>query len=299
MTLPISWMPGAKIAISRVAACAGAPVLVRQHLEQLVVPRLAAERLHRADPAERLDEVHDDQRHRVPGPPVGDRAVAPEPGREPEQQREARQRDQRHPPVQEQQDDRDRHQVQRGDHQVVQATVDQLTDRVHIGGQPGDHPAGGVLLVEREREPLEVVVHPAAQVEQDRLADPAGRDQEAPLARVRDRAGDHEADRDRDQHAVVAVLDHRRDAPVDAELHQVRAGQPGRALDQQQQHGPADQPAVRAEQDAEQPPAAVPQPDRGLGGQLVGALGGDAAPVLGRDGHRTVTSSAVADSTAR
>ena len=60
--------------------------------------------------------------------------------------------------------DRD-HRQQRGD-QPVQAGVEQLVERVHVGRQPGHHPAGGVPLVEGQRQPLHVVEDPPAQVEQ-------------------------------------------------------------------------------------------------------------------------------------
>ena len=59
---------------------------------------------------------------------------------------------------------------QRGD-----AAVEQLAQRVDVGGLPRDDPARRVLLVELQAEPLRVPEDPAPQVEQHRLAHPRRR----------------------------------------------------------------------------------------------------------------------------
>ena len=48
--------------------------------------------------------------------------------------------------------------------------------------------------METDRQPLEVVVDPLPQVEQDALADPAGEGEEAPFAEELGQTGDEEGD---------------------------------------------------------------------------------------------------------
>ena len=57
----------------------GGPVPLVDVVEDLLVAGLPAERLHGPDAAQRLGEVHDHQRHRLPGGPVGLLGLAPEP----------------------------------------------------------------------------------------------------------------------------------------------------------------------------------------------------------------------------
>ena len=72
----------------------GRAVLVVDALEDLLVAGLAAERLHRADAADRLDEVHDDQRDRLAGPPVAPADDLRNQRVSQQQERDAAQRDQ-------------------------------------------------------------------------------------------------------------------------------------------------------------------------------------------------------------
>ena len=62
-------------------------------------------------------------------------------------------------------------QLQDGPRQVDDTRQEQVGDRVDVVAEPGHDPSGRVLLVERDRQLLEVVVHARAQVEQDALAD--------------------------------------------------------------------------------------------------------------------------------
>ena len=88
--------------------------------------------------------------------------------------------------------------------------------------------------MEAHRQPLEVVEHALAQVEQYRLADPAAQRQESALGHVRDHDRHGERDRDLDHHGAVAVPDQRADAVVDAEHDQIRAGHLGAGLQEEQ-----------------------------------------------------------------
>ena len=70
VTLPITLIAGVKIAISWNDSQVRRPVVLVDAVEDLLVARLAAERLHRADPGHRLDEVHDHECDRLAGPAV-------------------------------------------------------------------------------------------------------------------------------------------------------------------------------------------------------------------------------------
>jgi hypothetical protein len=248
--------------------------------------------------------VDDHERDGFARAPVRPRRRLLEPARQPQQERERRERHEGQWRVQPEQDARHGYDRQRRQHEVVDAPVDEFADGVHVAGEPRDHPAGRVPLVEADRQALEVVVHPLPQVEQDRLPDPAGQGQEPTLRQVLRDGRDRERHADGEQDGrVVAGTGQGRYAPVDAELHQVWAGHPGRVLQQQQRNGDPQQPAVRAQQRAQQASAARPQQNRrtGLGG---GALGvgvlRDPAPGVDVDGHATLTSSSAdADRTAR
>ena len=154
--------------------------------------------------------------------------------------------------------------------------------RVHVGGQPGDHPAGGVALVEGQRQPLHVVEDPPAQVEQHGLADPPGPDQEQRRAARRPRRRRTAARR----RPPAAASSRRRPAP----------GCPGRCRRRPATGRPspprsAPAPATSTSHSArrcgrssepEQPAAAGPQQDADPLRQLVDVLGGDPAPVRSR-----------------
>ncbi len=144
-----------------------------QLAEDVLVAALTAERLDRLDAAERLDELDDHRGDRRAGAPVGDRRLAPEPGRQPDQRREARHHHQCQPPVQQQHAAADQQQREHGRDQVGQALVEQVSDRVHVGDLAGDDPAGGVLLVEGDRQFLEVPEQPPSQFQHDPPAQPA------------------------------------------------------------------------------------------------------------------------------
>ena len=170
----------------------GAAVLVVDVVEDLLVARLAAEGLHRADAAHRLHEVDDHQRDLLAGDLVGLRRSLAEPQREPEQERPAQQRDQAELDVEEEQQAGGADQGERRGDQPVEAGLEHLVDRVDVGGLPRDDPPGGVGVVEGRAQHLEVAEHPAPDLEEDVLADLARPHQEQ-LAR------DH-LDDGRDQH---------------------------------------------------------------------------------------------------
>ena len=146
----------------------------------------------------------------------------------------------------------DADQRQRGGDQPVEAGVEQLVDRVHVGGQPRDHPAGGVPLVEGQAQRLEVVEHPAAQVEQDGLADPAGPDAGTLRATACVASATPARPTITSSGSRSLSGEHRRDAAVDALLDQVGDRQPRGVLDQHDRDQDPDHPPVRPQQLAEQ-----------------------------------------------
>jgi hypothetical protein len=288
-------------------AFVGPPVRVVDPREDRLVARLAAERVDGADAAERLDEVHDDQRHRLAAAPVRGRGVAPEPPRQPQQRREAGQRHEPERQVEQQDDDADADDRQHRGDQAVEAGVEQLVDGVDVGRQPGDGPARGVGLVERQAQPLEVVEHPLPQVEQHRLADAPRHDEERPpQPRLRRRGHEQQHD-DGDEGVRRAAAGDRRDAVVDAELDEVRPGHRGGVLHEDHHDEQPDRALVRREQRTQQPPRPGAQQQRDVGREVVVALVRDAAPLLdggrvrrgGRWGGQGHAASASADRMAR
>ena len=202
--------------------------------------------------------------------------------------------------VEHEQDDRDRHDRDEREHELLDAAVDQLRDGVHVGGQARDDTARRVALVEAHRQPLEVVEHALAQLEQDGLADPAGQREEAALGQVCDHDRHRERDRDLDHHGAVAVPYQRADAVVDAEHDQVRPGHVGASLQQQQDEEPNERFAVRPQERAEQRPALGAQPQRCLRAAELGrgpvgvVLGCDPTPRVHIDDWRVATRSSLA-----
>ncbi len=232
----------------------GPAVLVVDVVEDLLVARLATEGLDRANATHRLDEVHDDECDLLSRDPIGLRRLATEPVGQPGEERPAEQCDESQPQVERQQDHGGADQGEPGSDKSVEPGLEHLVDRVDVGGLPGDHPAGGVSVVEGDAESLEVVEDPTAQDVEDGLADPALHDQEAV---ARDRLGDRGADEHGDHHdhrPEVVTLGDRRDPGVDAHLHEVRDGQPGHVLHQDEADQHHQGPAVRRQQLAQQPP---------------------------------------------
>ena len=104
--------------------------------------------------------------------------------------------------------------------------------------------------MEPEAERLEVVEQPRAQVEQQRLSDASRALEEQPEGdRLHER--DEREDRDdQDERAGVAAAaaQQRRDAPVDAELDQVRPCHRRRVLHDDEHAQPPQGPPVRPQQ---------------------------------------------------
>ena len=148
-----------------------APVAVVEIVEDLLVARLAPERVHRPDARQRLGEMHDDQRHRLPRGAVRVLGPAAEPPRERDRDREHGQHCQRELPVEHEQHDGDAADEQHRVDEVDETLVEQLGERLDVAAEPRLHTAGRVALVEREAELLEVVEDAAAQVEENVLAD--------------------------------------------------------------------------------------------------------------------------------
>ena len=145
-------------------AVVGPPVVLVQRGVQLVVARLAAERLHRADAAERLGELHDQRGDRLRGcagrPTVelrwNQRATRNSSGKPSSATRPSggSSTTSTTPMVST---------LNSAVTQPVQALVEQLGQRLDVAGQPADRLAGGVALVEGQRQPLDVGEHPPAQ----------------------------------------------------------------------------------------------------------------------------------------
>ena len=222
-------------------------VVLSQAGEDVGVPLLPAERLHRPDPAERLHEMHDDQRDGFPGPPVGARGLAPEPGRQAGQRDEAGQHHQAEPPVEQEHAGADKQQGQDGRDQRVEPFLEQVGDRLDVGGLPGDDAPGGVVLVERHLQAEEVREQAATQLKHHLLANlPGHGDEHAGGDRLRpDR--DEERGRDAEQRRRVMGVQQRRQAGVDGDADQPRPGQRGQARHHDQRDGGDDRAPVRAQ----------------------------------------------------
>ena len=87
--------------------------------------------------------------------------------------RDHRQRGEREPPVEDEEQDRGADQRQRVLDEARDAVGDELVERLDVVRQPADDHAGPIPLVEAEREPLEVVEELRPQVGEHPLADPA------------------------------------------------------------------------------------------------------------------------------
>ena len=199
----------------------GAPVVLGQPAVDVLDLRLAAERLHGADARHRLDEPHDEPRRRRPLLAVLQLRADLEPAGEHHARDHRDEQHQAAAPVEQHQRHRGEHHREHARGQRGDAAVEQLAQRVDVGGLPRDDPARRVLLVELQAEPLRVPEHPAAQVEQHRLAHPRRRTHgrrrehaaqqrggEVPERRQRDRPG--VAGGERRQRLVDAVRDERR-----------------------------------------------------------------------------------------
>ena len=261
---------------------AGRRVALVQLAEDLLVPLLPAECLDRLNAAERFHELHDDEGDRVPGAPVGERRLAPEPGSQPDQRHEPGQHDQAELPVQQQHPGADQQQRAHGRDQRVQSLVEEIGDRVDVGDLPGDDAPRGVALMEGNRQPLEVGEEPAAELQHHRPAEAAHRGDERAGG---DRLGQHRdgkrADDDHHRRQVMVAGELR--YPVDADAHQPRPGQRSQVGDQDQYQDPGHAAVIRPEQVLEQAPASQPQQRRQARADVVDILGRDAAP--GFDGR--------------
>ena len=83
------------------------------------------------------------------------------------------------------QHDHRQHDQQRARHELQQAHLDELLQRVDVGRHARHDHAGLLAVVERHRQPLQVVEHADAQVAQEALADPADHDDLEAVEEVR------------------------------------------------------------------------------------------------------------------
>jgi hypothetical protein len=124
------------------------------------------------------------------------------------------------PNVERNQQDRGADQRQHRGDQAVESGLQHVLDGFDVVGGAAHHPPGGVAVVERDVEALEVPEHPAPQLEQHLLADTPGAPQEEhPAGGLDDH---HRAQRGDDSHQRVRrpAVDDRRDTVVDATLDQ-------------------------------------------------------------------------------
>ena len=256
-------------------------------LEDLLVARLAPERLHRADAAKRLDVVHDHEHDRHPHRAIGACGVDPEPVREPEHDRHDDERHHAEPQVEVQKDggDRDHRDHRRDDR--GQPRRQQLVQRVDVRGEPGDDAPRRVALVEGQRQLLDMREKHPAQVEQDVGADPPRQAQEQVVSDGVDGKRQQQHADDQHQRAEAPGAD----ASVDAKTDQVRNRQVRRRPNEDQERRQGHTPAVRPGEVDEQRPAAPAQETGDGGRELVDLLGGHSAPgVRARHAHTTASS---------
>ena len=237
----------------------------------------APERQHRPQTVHRLGELHDHRRDRRSGAAVDPpRPVLEPPGGQRDRD-EGRERDQPERDVEQQQGDADRdHREQAGD-QPLQSLLGEIAQGVQVAGHPGDHPARGVALVERDAQRLGVVEHPAAQVQQNSLRDLRGEADEERLARgvgdPRSQVGQGRVDQ------WSGIPGHQRgDRGVDAVGHRQRPDQIGQLAEHHHRRGKQGPPAMRSDQRPEQPPGPRLELDADVTGDVVGVLGRNAAP---------------------
>ena len=137
------------------------------------------------------------------------------------------------PPVEDEEQDRRPEEGERVLDEARDAVGDELVDRFDVVRQAADDHAGAVALEEAEREPLEVVEQPVAQVGQDALADPARevglRVGQAPVQQP----GEEERADDPPERRQVLVLD----AVVDRVLGEERRRERGRRGEQERDDG--------------------------------------------------------------
>ena len=201
------------------------------------------------------------------------------------------QHDQAERPVEQQHARADQDERQHGGDQRVEAVLEQRGDGVDVGGLPGDHPARRVVLVKRHRQQAEVREQPPPQVQHDALAEPARRVDVAAGGHRLDDHRDGERGGEGEQRPRVMVVGQRRDALVDADPDQPRAGQRGQAGDHDERHGQGRPAALPAEHVGEQAPAAAVQQRAASRAGLLCFVGSQAAPRLrGRRRAHRVTS---------
>ncbi len=259
-------------------ALVGHAVLAADVLEDVLVAPLAAVALDGADTGHRLHEVDDDQGGALADGAVGRLRGIAEPPHEQQQGGEAHQARQAQLEVEGQQQDRRADEGERRGDQPVEAVAEQLLDRLDVVGHPADDAPGGVAVVEGDVQALEVAEQPAAQVQQDLLADAPGHLQEHHAADRLQHHGAQEHAEHPHQGVGAATGQQRRHARVDADLHEPGHGQPGGVLQQHHDGQQQDETPVRREQAAQQPPAAGLQAQADGLGDVVGVLGGDTPP---------------------
>ena len=139
----------------------------------------------------------------------------------------------------------------RGD-QAVEAGFQHVLDCLDVVGGPTHHPAGGVPIVKCDVQLAEMTEYPPTQFEQHLLAGAARATQEIQSA---DRLHHHHpAQRrdDRHQRRGRPALEQRRDAVVDALLHQKRNRQPCNVFHYDDDGQESDRPPVGPKQRAQQ-----------------------------------------------
>ena len=197
-------------------------VTVVDTTETLLVHGLACERLHDAHASDVLGERRGDEADPLSDAPVRTVRTDAEPGGRERDKRHDRQRREREPPVEDQQDDRGPDEQKRVLDEARDAVGDELVERFDVVRDPADDRAGAVALEKAEREPLQVREQPVAQVGEHAFSDPAGL---IGLRRREEQRGDTRGEeRANDQGQLMKVT--AADASVDGELREERRRQP-------------------------------------------------------------------------
>ena len=169
------------------------------------------ERLHHADGGDRFLDDRGDLALLLLDGARGPFDVAGDAIDHDEQERRHRQPDQRKSPVEVEHDRQHADERQQMEHDAEHRRGDEVLGRVDVARQAHDHVAGLAMLVERQRQPLHVVVEQVPQVEPDALGH-GGR-------QVLLRVGAHRAD-DGNRH-------HRKDGHVEDTQRIAPTDQPG------------------------------------------------------------------------
>ena len=238
--------------LQHLGAQPGVEVAARRRLERVDGAALLHVRLRLAHAGDALLELGVDGGDGLACVRVGLGGTAPEPDRRDHERRHQHEHAERQRPADEAEDHEhtdEAHDVhQRGD----QAGLQQLRERVDVGGHAGHDPARQLAVVVVERQPLQVREDPDAQREQQPFRGATGVPGVGPGDEPVDQRGDEEQGRRRPQRAGGVLLH----AFVEPLLDEERPGQRQQRVDHDQREADEERAAVGTQERPEPEPLA-------------------------------------------